>query len=712
MHANDDNERIQRLEAEVRFLRRQRRESVDALEMAANLGYFETTLLEAENEHAVLMEVAERLRGLIAFKAVSFYLVDQKDSSFSRAFCDFPEYAPVLDFEVDSLIDDHSFFRILKQGKPEVLVGMSRGVHLVLHTLATLTRVRGMFVGILDKDVKEIADTHYALISIVLLAGAAALDSLETYRHLRRLHRKLEHTAEDATRQYLEIFMDVPVGAFQETPNGRYLMVNPEYARLAGYADPEEMIAQVTDISAQLYTRPAERERYKEHLRRYGRAVNFEVELKRRDGRPFWVSLNTTVKRDAEGNIVYNGFLTDITGRRQAQQEREKLQSQLLQAQKMESLGILAGGVAHDFNNLLQAMSGNIELLLQGESLDPQIKTRLQTVAQSMDRAAGLVKQLLLFSRKAESRKIRIDLNHEVEGAVRILERTIPKMIALDLHLDPSAWPLLADPVQVEQVLLNLANNAVDAMPDGGSLEIRTVNELLDESFVKKHPGAMTGRHVLLTVTDTGLGMDKEVLEHVFDPFFTTKGVGRRGAGLGLASAYGIVKSHCGYIECYSEPGRGTTFRIYWPAMGQEEIFRDPETLEIMPPGGSETILVVDDEPEIRKLTRDILEAFGYAVHCVAGGEQALQVYREHGRDIDLVLLDLNMPGMGGYRCLDILLQLDPSAKVVIASGYSAHGHAGNALSSGAKGFISKPYQLQELATTVREVLEGERQKI
>ncbi len=420
--------------------------------------------------------------------------------------------------------------------------------------------------------------------------------------------------------------------------------------------------------------------------------------------------VNGAVIHDKESRPVGMVYvIRDITERKRAEAEREKLQSQLLQAQKMESVGILAGGVAHDFNNLLHTMHGNIELLLQGKPEDHPDARRLRVVTSSMDRAAQLVQQLLFFSRKAEFKRMRINVNQEVDGMARILERTIPKMIDLHLHLDPVAGPVSGDPVQIQQVLLNLAGNAVDAMPDGGRLTIATANVLVDEGFVRAHPGSNSGRHVLLTVSDTGCGMDREIMDHVFDPFFTTKEVDK-GTGLGLASVYGIVKAHGGYIQCYSEPGLGSTFRVYLPAVEQGDVAQVERMPEPSLQGGSETIMVVDDEPEIRELTREALEMLGYSVKVAANGEQALDIYGEYGQSIDLVLLDLNMPGMGGRKCLQELLQLDPAVKVVIASGYAASNHEQDILLCGAKGFMGKPYQLKELAAVVRGGLDKETQ--
>ncbi len=392
-----------------------------------------------------------------------------------------------------------------------------------------------------------------------------------------------------------------------------------------------------------------------------------------------------------------------------AQEERDKkLQSQLLQAQKMESIGILSGGIAHDFNNLLHAMGGNLEFLDEKLSKDHPGKKRVKAIQNSMDRAAHLVKQMLLFSRKADIQIQVLDLNLEIHDAAKLLERSIPKMVNIELILDENARPINADPIQVEQMLLNLATNAVDVMPDGGRLIIETTNVTQDQNFVRTHAGGKPGKYVLMTVSDTGCGMDKETLQHVFEPFFTTKEVGK-GTGLGLASVYGIVKAHDGYITCYSEVGQGTTFKIYWPAAEQGEIEPDEiQTEQAVLQDGTETILVVDDDDEIRDLIREFMEDSGYQVLDAASGEQALEMFKEHARDIDLVLMDLNMPGMGGGECTRQMLSIDPSVKVLVASGYSAVGHGKQASGYGARDFISKPYQMREILAKIREVLDGD----
>ncbi|MFP4398176.1 MAG: response regulator [Desulfonatronovibrio sp.] len=394
--------------------------------------------------------------------------------------------------------------------------------------------------------------------------------------------------------------------------------------------------------------------------------------------------------------------------RRQAEEDREKLQSQLLQAQKMESVGIMAGGVAHDFNNLLHTMRGNLELMTRSGSLDSRNLDRLKTVSRSIDRAAQLVQQLLLFSRKVKSSKVQVDVNQEVQDVVQILKRTIPKMITLDLRLNPDVHSLSGDPAQIEQIILNLANNAVDAMPEGGRLTIETSNVEMDADIAKTHPESSLNRYVLLAVSDTGCGMDDKTLKHIYDPFFTTKEVGK-GTGLGLPSVYGIAKAHGGFIDCSSEVGKGTAFRVYLPVLEQEqerETTADQQS-ETEPQGGNETILVVDDEIEILELTQEILEEFGYTVINADSGEKAIEKYRKYQQKIDLILMDLNMPGMGGHKCLQELLKIDPSVNVIIASGYTANSRVQDVFLAGAKGFIGKPYQLAELLVKIRETLDA-----
>lgn len=395
----------------------------------------------------------------------------------------------------------------------------------------------------------------------------------------------------------------------------------------------------------------------------------------------------------------------DRTEQKRAQQDKAKLESQLRQAQKMEAVGTLAGGVAHDFNNILTAIMGYGELAQLAAAKKQDNTAQLDQIVISAGRARDLVKQLLTFSRRSETDQKPMDLNLLLVQSVKMLERTIPKMVDIQLILADGLDDIQADATQLEQVLMNLAGNASDAMPDGGRLVLETSSVVLDGRLTSKHLGLSAGRYVLLTVTDTGQGMDQKTLGQIFDPFFTTKEIGK-GTGLGLSTVYGIVQTHNGHISCYSEPGEGATFKIYLPSVepAGRSVQRE-ESPQHQIPGGNETILLVDDEPAIREMGAAILADMGYQMHQAASGEEALKAYQEAAAAIDLVILDLGMPGMGGHRCLGELLAMDPGAKVLIASGYSANGKVKDTLNQGAAGFIAKPFTRRDLLETVRSLL-------
>ena len=398
----------------------------------------------------------------------------------------------------------------------------------------------------------------------------------------------------------------------------------------------------------------------------------------------------------------------DITELKLAAKEKKTLEAQLQGAQKMEAIGTLAGGIAHDFNNILQAIIGYTQIILMGkESGDPDHE-KLEAIESSAQRASELTKRLLIFGRKVESQLRPVDLNQEVVQVSKMLERTIPKMINIELQMAENLKVISADPVQIEQIMMNMGVNARDAMPDGGELVFETKNVSLDNEYCKNHLGCSPGEYVLLNVSDTGHGMDKDLQEHIFEPFFTTKETGK-GTGLGLAMVYGIVKSHGGYITCMSEPGEGTAFSIYFPIIESEIDSRVSKEAEAPIKGGTETILLVDDEESIRQLGEELLGSFGYAVLTAPDGESALELYEKENEHVDLVILDLSMPGMGGKRCLEKLVEMNPRVKVIIASGYSVNGPTKDAIDAGAKGFVGKPYEVRQMLQAIREVMDDKK---
>jgi PAS domain S-box-containing protein len=478
--------------------------------------------------------------------------------------------------------------------------------------------------------------------------------------------------------------------------DGAIAYVNPAFERVTGYSR-SEVIGRNPRILKSGHQDIASYKRLWETIAD-GRTWNGFLINRRKDGTIVHTEATISPVKDVAGNIVnFVAVQRDVTG-------ELKLQNQLAQAQKMEAVGILAGGIAHDFNNLLQVTLGFSEILLEEkQESDPEYKD-LQKIFQAARSGAELVQQLLTFSRKVEPKTVPLDVTEPIMQVKKFLNRTIPKMIDIRINLSGDLAEIDADPTQIEQILMNLAVNARDAMPDGGTLTMSAKNETLDSEYAKSHPGVTAGDYVLLAIADTGTGMDAATIEHVFEPFFTTKEVGR-GTGLGLAMVYGIVKQHGGHITCHSERGHGTTFKIYLPAI-KETIEPATESLEDMPCLGTETVLLVDDEEAVRELGSRILKRNGYTVLTAADGEEALDLYTRQENGIALVILDLIMPTMGGIDCLKRILQINPRGRTLIASGYSGDTSIKECLNLGARGFVSKPFRYKELLKQVRKTLD------
>ncbi len=392
----------------------------------------------------------------------------------------------------------------------------------------------------------------------------------------------------------------------------------------------------------------------------------------------------------------------EIANRNRAEKEKEKLQRQLMHAQKMEAVGTLASGIAHDFNNILQGIYGYVQVMMFNKKEgDPDLKF-LKQIEEIALKASGVVRQLLTFSREIKSELKPTDLNQVIKHSLRLIERSLSKMIETRLLLDPNLKLIRADNVQLEQVLLNLCINARHAMGESGRLTIQTENVCLSKTQGDRL-GLDRGNYVVLSITDTGHGMEKDVVERIFDPFFTTKKSGE-GTGLGLSMVYGIVKQHGGHIVCNSRPQYGTRFDIYFPAIDMGTKDADAAETQIRA-HGSETILVVDDEPAILDVSKHLLTQYGYTVITAESPEKAVKYYEQHKEAIDLVIMDFYMPKTSGLTCLERLLEIDPEIKVVMSSGQVSRKIRDDVLKAGAKGFIAKPYRIETLLTTIREVL-------
>jgi PAS domain S-box-containing protein len=513
--------------------------------------------------------------------------------------------------------------------------------------------------------------------------------------------KKMEEALRESEAFYRSLYENISDCIFiiDVTPDGRFRFVSFNPAE-------EKAVGMTTEQVANRYTDDLVSKDVAEHINsKYQmcvekrKTIHYEEVLDLPKGKMSFLTSLVPVEGPDGGIYRIIGVARDIS-------EQESLHRQLLQAQKMEAIGTLAGGIAHDFNNLLTVVMGFSEMLLAEKDQKHPEYADLQKILHAARNGAELVQRLLMFSRKAEPKPVPIDLNKQIVQVEKLLRRTIPRMIDIRLDLSSDLPRINADPSQMEQVLLNLAVNARDAMPDVGKLTIRTSIVTLDEEYCRIHLEATPGTGVLLEVSDTGHGMDKETAEHIFEPFFTTKEMGR-GTGLGLAIVYGIVKQHNGHITVYSEVDRGTTFRVYLPAIPTEE-GPGVEDSGIMPAFGTETVLLVDDEEFVRELGARMLTKQGYTVLTAASGPEAVQVYLREGERISLVILDLIMPEMGGEKCLEEILAIDPRAKILISSGATIEGRKKETVESQAKGFVSKPFQLREMLKAVRKVLDSQ----
>jgi two-component system cell cycle sensor histidine kinase/response regulator CckA len=513
--------------------------------------------------------------------------------------------------------------------------------------------------------------------------------------------------AEEAIREsearYRELFDSISDFIFTHDLEGRLLSVNPATVVGLGYSDQELIGRSISDFLRPENSR-AFFEDYLPEVKRRGHYRGVIVFRSQDGSERYFEYNNTLVQREGIEDYV-SGVGRDITERVLAERELRELEERLSHSQKMEAIGTLASGIAHDFNNILQAITGYVEIMLDRRETPSSNREHLEKIDLAAQQASELVRRLLTFGRKAEAERRPVSLNESIQQTVKLLERTIPKMIRLETRLAADLKNVDADPRQIEQVLMNLGVNAGDAMPDGGRLIIETANVRLDEAYSRTHPDVAPGDYVRLQVTDTGLGMDDETRGHIFEPFFTTKGVGE-GTGLGLSTVYGIVTGHGGSIACRSRPGRGTTFRIHLPAVDA------PLAASAVDPGvrvqaepGRETILLVDDERGILDTVRAFLSDYGYTTLTAASGEEALPVYRDNRDRIDLVIMDLGMPGMGGRECLKRLLALDPAAKVVVATGYLSGGLEPELRRAGAVGYLAKPYRLADLMREIKQAL-------
>ena len=519
----------------------------------------------------------------------------------------------------------------------------------------------------------------------------------------RTVEESAARALQESESRFRAIFEQAAVGMADASLDARFIRLNQRFCEILGYSREELLGLTFREI-----THPDDLDRDQRLVAQLlsGELSNWAVEKRylRKDGGVVWANLLLSLLRSPSGGpLHFVAVVEDITGQKRAEEERHNLERQLLQAQKMESVGRLAGGVAHDFNNHLTVINGYCAMLLDEIGPGDPLRESVDEILLAGQRAAALTRQLLAFGRKQVAEPRTVSLNDVVADALKMLSRLIGEDVEIITHLDAGLGAVVADPSQMNQILMNLAINARDAMPDGGRILVETSNTDLDEGYAAQHAGVDAGPYVLLSITDTGVGMTGEVAQHIFDPFFTTKEIGA-GTGLGLSTVYGIVRLAGGWIWVYSEPGRGSTFKVYLPRSGGVP---EPPPAPVVAGNlrGSETVLVVEDQPEVRKLTLAMLRSQGYRLLEAATGSEALSLCQRYAEPIHLLITDVVMPGMTGTDLAARLVALRPWLKTLYTSGYTANAMAHlQALDPGVA-YLPKPFSTVQLAVKVREVL-------
>jgi PAS domain S-box-containing protein len=535
------------------------------------------------------------------------------------------------------------------------------------------------------------SDYHKAIIHLTLFVFVAGLICF-----FNAALRSAQEGLRRSEINFRSLVTHAPYGVCRCDSNGILLDVNPALVAMLGHESGAELVGQNL---ANLYSDSQQWFSLADFLRALQKFHGLAADWVRKDAAVINVRLSGRAFRDEGNAIFFELFAEDVT-------ERRALEQQLRQAQKMEAIGRLAGGVAHDFNNLLMVISGYSEFLLERIGPNPTLRGPAQEIAKASERATALTRQLLAFSRKQMLAPKVVDLNSVVTENLKMLTRLIGEDIDLVMVPGSDLGAVKADPGQIEQVVMNLAVNARDAMPHGGKLTIETANVYVDTTYARFHSPVEPGDYVMIAISDTGMGMDPETQTHIFEPFYTTKGL--KGTGLGLSTVYGIIKQSEGYIWVYSETGRGTTFKIYLPRVDaalQHEALQPPALAE-QPRTGTETILLVEDEENLRQLTKQSLESQGYSVIDAADGASAMKACQEHLGPIHLLLTDVIMPGMNGRELANQISQSRPETKVLYMSGYTENhiGHNGT-LDQGIN-LLQKPFTLPTLQAKVREALD------
>ena len=688
------------LEERIQYLEEVNRFTLDILEMAASLGDFQPSINKLQEPSVILDETRSRVQRLIPFQALAFYLIDDADNSFALASCKPKRDKTFLQNEVDFLIDNGTFAWTLRERRSVIVSTKNYERQLLLHAMATSSRVRGMFVGLMEKDTANIPDTALSLLSIILLNSSNALESFDLYKMIREISKNLEKK-----ENYRTLFEAAPDGVEVLDVRGNVVDCNKTHQVLLK-RNKDKIVGNHTSEFFSPGTRGFFEQKF-QALKDTG-YVEGEVELVSSDGSaiPVWRKGKAIYNGNGEfvGSVIYN---RDISSLKQAEEQKRSLEARLQRAQKMEAIGTLAGGVAHDLNNILGGIVGYPELLLMQLSESNPLRKPLMTMQESGQKAATIVQDLLTLARRGVPTAEVANLNDIITEYFKSPEheklRLYHPHVAVDITLEPNLFPILGSPVHLSKTIMNLVSNAAEAMNNGGTISISAQNRFIQGHF-KGFETIEEGEYVTLTVSDTGVGIAARDVEKIFEPFYTKKVMGRSGTGLGMAVVWGTVKDHSGYIDVQSDEGKGTTFTLYLPITRQEQV--KDESLQSIEDyrGNGASVLVVDDVKGQREIASGMLKQLGYSVISVSSGEEAVDCMKE--RSADLLILDMIMdPGIDGLETYRRILKLHPGQKALLASGFSETKLVKEAQRLGAGAYVKKPYTFEQLGLAVKTAL-------
>jgi PAS domain S-box-containing protein len=698
MKKRSDNT-IEYLENRIRYLEEAQRFVVDALDMAASLGDFQTAVNHLQDPGLILKETNRRVHHLFSFEKSAFYLVDESNQEFHLCPLDSQSDYTLVKEEVDVLIENGTFAWTLREKRPVVVSARGGEKKILLHVMTTHTRVRGMFAGIFDQGHPPFSGVSLSLLSIILLNSANTLEHYEYQKMTEEVRRSLHEE-----KNYRMLFESSPDGIEVLDARGVVVECNKIQQDLVG-CEHDAMIGRHTtsflspDDKAQFETAYS-------MLKESG-SLEGEIELVHRSGTVFPIWRKASAIYDEKGlfvGAVINN--RDISARKKAEEEKKVLQGRLQRAQKMEALGVLAGGVAHDLNNILGGIVSYPELLLMQLPEGDPLRKPILTIQKSGEKAAAVVQDLLTLAKRGALTAEATNLNDVLSDYLnspefKQLKCCYPE-VSFETRLDKNLCNIMASPVHLFKTAANLITNAAEAIPRRGRVIITTQNRYVAEP-VKGFEHVREGEYVSLLVADDGVGIPEADVDRIFEPFYTKKVMGRSGTGLGMAVVWGTVKDHEGYIDVQSREGEGTTITVCFPATRQKlnrALFLNIGDYA----GNGESILVVDDIEEQREIASGMLMKLGYRVAVAASGEEAVAYTRQ--RPVDLLVIDMIMlPGMDGLDTYKQIIQAYPAQKAVIVSGFSESKRIREARELGISAYVKKPYLLENIGIAVREAL-------